>query len=103
VLAISIGEAAKFFISDGFLGKRTRILVESGDAVMFNGGQYHHGIEEVIEGSAPSFWYDSELFSGMSRFNIQFRDSSHDKLNYDPQFSSEQEEYMKRSKDGSIH
>jgi len=88
-LAISIGESAMFFTCDTEHGERTRIRLDSGDAVIFKGGVLYHGIEEILPATAPDFWYKefTDISTHMSRFNLQFRDPVRDRLEYYPQFS----------------
>lgn len=60
-LAISIGEAATFFVCETERGERIRMRVNSGDAVIFKGGKLYHGVEEIFPDSAPNFWYDRKV------------------------------------------
>jgi len=92
VLSISIGHAAKFFYSEKYQGEKTFVQLDSGDVLLFNGGQLYHGIEEIIPNSAPAFWTSPQCGMSvydMGRFNLQFRDSIRDKLSYNPIFPEE--------------
>jgi len=59
-LAISIGESAIFFTCETEKGERTRMRIDSGDAIIFKGGMLYHGVEEILPGTAPKFWYRNE-------------------------------------------
>jgi len=89
VLSVSIGDSADFFYSIGLEGSRTEVRLESGDVIIFNGGQLHHGISKIHANSAPSFWNSHGIsVYEMSRLNLQFRDPIRDPsgLKYDPHF-----------------
>eukprot|EP01083_Nonionella_stella_P047860 128111_1 len=94
VVAVSVGCSAIFFYSSGRFGERSYIRLDSGDAVVFNGGQLHHGVSEILpetfEHSCVPEWWEGALaecgFPGYGRLNLQFRDSRRDTLTYDPQF-----------------
>jgi len=106
VLAISIGDSANFFFSDGFHGERTYVRLDSGDAIVFNGGQLHHGVEEIYSNTAPAFWTDPNQeisIFGMSRFNMQFRDPVRDRLTYYPKFDDKHTNEYERSKNGLVY
>jgi len=92
VLSLSIGDAAEFYYSHGVDGERTRVRLESGDAIIFNGGQLHHGVSKIYPSSAPQFWNTHEIsVYGLARLNLQFRDPNRDPsgLRYDPHFYAE--------------
>ena len=103
VMTISIGESAKFFWTPTWEGKReylqvlflislAYLKVESGDVVIFNGGQLYHGVDEIIPNTAPAFWKKPECpvaIFDMGRFSLQFRDPVRDSLTYNPQFPPE--------------
>lgn len=78
MLSVSIGESADFFYALTEHGQRHRVVIESGDIVIFNGGQLWHGVERVHSGTAPALWTsgsDNPLaVTGMSRLVLQFRD-----------------------------
>jgi hypothetical protein len=85
---------AEFFYSNGQDGQRTVVNLESGDAIIFNGGLLHHGVSKILAHTAPKFWkeHDISLFE-MARFNLQFRDPIRDPsgLKYDPHFYADSE------------
>lgn len=91
-LSISIGCTATFFYMFGKNGKKHYVTLESGDAMIFNGGALYHGISKVFPGSAPEFWADHEIaVFGMDRLVIQLRDPVRDKLTYNPYFVANQD------------
>lgn len=90
-LSVSIGNAADFFYSEGKEGERTYIKLESGDALIFNGGHLYHGVERIYPETAPAFWHTDETeisLYDMSRLVLQFRDPHRDSsgLKYFPHF-----------------
>lgn len=67
--------------------------LDSGDALIFNGGQLYHGVENIIPDSAPDFWRGEETDMAsyeMSRLVLQFRDPQRDLsgLKYYPVFQA---------------
>jgi len=90
-LSVSVGNAADFFYSQGKEGERTYIKLESGDALIFNGGTLFHGVERIYPDTAPDFWTSNETeisLYDMSRLVLQFRDPQRDSsgLKYFPHF-----------------
>jgi hypothetical protein len=109
VINFAIGDAATFFYGCK-KGMWNKIIMNSGDVVIFRGGKLWHGVEPTQTSSAPGFWQEDCEFSvfQMSRFSLQVilpvssmgdsistlkikfdhqvRDSQHDRLLYDPQF-----------------
>lgn len=90
VLAISMGDTARFFVCDTADSPRYYLTVESGDAIIFKGGTLYHGVEAILPGTAPSFWKDESQCEfavyNMARFNLQYRDPVRDRLTYYPHF-----------------
>ncbi|MFK0573694.1 alpha-ketoglutarate-dependent dioxygenase AlkB [Endozoicomonas sp.] len=69
--------------------EKRHVRISSGDAILFNGGQIFHGVSKVYS-ETPEFWKDSVFDRhGMSRFNLQFRDTFRDNLTYYPFFEHE--------------
>lgn len=73
--------------------ERTYVRLDSGDALIFNGGQLYHGVENIIPDSAPDFWTSEETDISkydMSRLVLQFRDPQRDQsgLKYYPVFQA---------------
>jgi alkylated DNA repair dioxygenase AlkB len=90
-LSVSVGNSANFFYSDGKEGERTYVRLDSGDALIFNGGQLYHGVECIYPNTAPAFWTSDETEISkydMSRLVLQFRDPCRDAsgLKYYPHF-----------------
>ncbi len=102
MLAISIGDTAEFFVEpERNSSTREYITLKSGgktvnytkemvDAVIFNGGQLYHGVSKILPNTAPAFWKAHGIQNNMARFNLQFRDPTHDasKLLYYPFFKT---------------
>ena len=77
VLAITIGCACVFKYGPS-PDELTSVRVESGDALLFKGGELFHGVDHILSGTAPPFFSDFKLTKGVERLNIQFRDSTSD-------------------------
>jgi alkylated DNA repair dioxygenase AlkB len=92
-LSVSVGDSANFFYSETKTSERTYVRLDSGDALIFNGGQLYHGVENIIPDSAPEFWRSEETDIckyDMSRLVLQFRDPQRDQsgLKYYPVFQA---------------
>jgi len=92
-LSVSVGDAADFFFSETKTSERTYVRLDSGDALIFNGGQLFHGVEKIHTNTAPSFWTSDETDISkydMSRLVLQFRDPQRDQsgLKYFPVFQA---------------
>ena len=98
VFAVSIGATATFSFAPAppsghvlaAMGDDAEeIVLLSGDAVFFKGGELVHSIERVQSGTEPAFFREYRLAEGGAvRFNLQFRDALHDRRagQYTPKF-----------------
>ena len=76
VVSFSIGDSAKFvFKSEGSSNKFSKIVLESGDVVVFGGKARSmlHGISKVFIGSAPK-WLCGQTRLRPGRLNLTFRE-----------------------------
>jgi len=85
-LAISIGHSAIFFFDGPNGDGREFVRLDSGDCILFNGGTLYHGVKEIINHTAPDWWYKTLFSNYGARLNVQFRDLRIMKNNYKPFF-----------------
>lgn len=75
VVSISIGDSAEFLYGDERdVNKAERVLLESGDVLIFGGESRHvfHGVETIVPDSAPpALLQRTKLRPG--RLNLTFR------------------------------
>jgi len=73
VVLFSLGCTAQFYLKGNKMKDQRYVYCESGDALMFNGGQSHqvwHGIDKILADTCPAPLVDLKQL----RVSLQFRE-----------------------------
>lgn len=75
IVSISVGDSAEFFFGDARdLSTAKKVILKSGDVVIFGGPSRHifHGVQSIVSHSAPEYLLEKTSLSP-GRLNLTFR------------------------------